>query len=552
MMSSSLVFAANEKKDYRVTAVSSMVKLRSNQLPPRGESVESSFSLHGARGEGESGQILITAIKPLKKVTVTARPLTGPKGFTIALELLLAAYVPIKKPVLPPVGFGVAGDYPDPLLPIKSFDIPSKISQSVFFNVWVPAGAPAGEYTGSITISPENAKPETIALKFRVYDVTLPKQSFLKTDMQIWNFLTGWYGANYSREMLTRTRLLCLKYRCTSPEWMDLKHFITINTDGTFSANWVGFDQAVQYNIDQGATVFRLQDLFVCQKYNLPETPQAEADLGMRLKLVEEHLKAKGWLDWCYFYIFDEPDPDKIPQIKTLCRLIHKYAPKLRIIFVYNEGLKNETPSELIGYVNLWVPIMGGFNPSFLSGRQAAGEEVWAYSCGSRSWPYPNGIDHVGSAARAVGWWCWRYKVTGFLYWGMDYWVKDPWADPEVYPGVNGDGYLLYPDPKKIHDPYPSIRLLCTRDGFEDYDLMYLLQKRIGEIKSNAMFYRQNKTLIDHAESLLDLSNVIKSKMSYIQNSNVYEQRHRRILENLESFKGLISGNVKSMLTSDR
>jgi hypothetical protein len=523
--------------DYQISAMSSMTKLRQDQMPSAGGTT---FSLHAARGEGESGQILIATTEAIEQVTIEASSLTGPNGATIMPEIFRVAYVPVTSVVWPTLGFGVAGNYPDPLLLADSFDVAANTSQSVFFNVWVPADVPGGEYTGTITLSAENACTKTVTLILHVYDIDLPKQPFLKTDMQIWNFLPGWYGANYSGPMLDRTRLLCLKYRCTSPEWMDLRYFITKNADGTFTANWTGFDQSVQYFFGQGATVFRLQDLFT-QEYTLPATQQEEADMGIRLAMTQTHLEEKGWLDRCYFYIFDEPDSSKIISIQVTCNLIHEYAPKLRVLLTYNPGFGTDTPTQFIDYIDLWVPIMNYYNESFLSARQAAGDEVWGYTCGSQLSPYLNGIDHTLTAPRAVGWWCWRYKVTGYLYWCMDYWTKNPWVDPQTYLGVNGDGYLLWPDQKKTHDPYPSIRLACTRDGFEDFDLMYMLQTRINAIKSNSSLYLPNKTLVDNAETVLDISSVISSTTTFSTDPNVYEQRHQAILENLDSLKDIDS-----------
>jgi hypothetical protein len=354
--------------------------------------------------------------------------------------------------------------------------------------------------------------------------------------MQIWNFLPNWYGNNYSGPMLDRTRLLCLKYRCTSPEWMDLRAFITKNTDGTFTANWTSFDQTVQYWFDQGATVFHLQDLFVSQQYNLPATPQEQADMGARLAMAQTHLEEKGWLDRCYFYIFDEPSSSKIAQVKTLCSLIHQYAPKLHILLTYYSNLGTNAPTTLIGYTNPWVPKMEYFNASFLSARQAAGDEVWCYSCGYPDTPYPNGIGQTGAIGRAIGMWCWQYNCQGYIYWCMDYWTSDPWTD-----NSKGDGYLLWPDPNKVDDPYPSIRLACTRDGFEDYDLMYMLRARINEIKGVSALYVQNKTVVDNAQTLLNTSSMIPSITVFSTDPNAYEQHHQMVLEKLEVLKNLVT-----------
>jgi hypothetical protein len=512
--------------DYQVTAISPMVKLRKDQIP---NSQVTSYSLHAARGEGESGQLVISSTETLTKVTCEAQPLTGPNGITITPELKLVAYVHRT------TGFDVTGDYPDPLKPMKSFDVTGGTSQSVFFNVWVPTDAPVGEYTGAITVTAENGIAKTISLTLRVYNVALPTQPLLKTDMQIWNFLPNWYGDNYTGPMLDRTRLLCLKYRCTSPEWMDLRYFITKNTDGTFTANWTSFDQTAQYWFDQGATVFHLQDLFVSQQYNLPATSQEEADMGTRLAMTQTHLEEKGWLDRCYFYIFDEPNLLQISQVKTQCSLIHQYAPKLHILLTYCSNLGTNAPTTLIGYTNPWVPKMDYYNASFLSARQAAGDEVWCYSCSYPDTPYPNGIGQAGVVGRAVGMWCWQYKCQGYLYWCMDYWTSDPWTD-----NSKGDGYLLWPDPNKVDDPYPSIRLACARDGFEDYDLLSMLKTRINAIKANSILYQQNKTLVDGAESLLNTSAIVSSISTFSKEPSVYEEHHQTVLEKLGTLMSLV------------
>jgi hypothetical protein len=65
----------------------------------------------------------------------------------------------------------------------------------------------------------------------------------------------------------------------------------------------------------------------------------------------------------------------------------------------------------------------------------------------------------------------------------------DPLHDPAIindtnYPNghCNGDGFLFYPDPEGKDLPYSSMRLEITRDAFEDYDLLTLLERQGGEI----------------------------------------------------------------------
>jgi hypothetical protein len=82
----------------------------------------------------------------------------------------------------------------------------------------------------------------------------------------------------------------------------------------------------------------------------------------------------------------------------------------------------------------------------------------------------------------------WQYKVTGVLYWGLNYWIS--WGAPVTEPkfpagewkssttydsaGLLGDGYSIYPGPTADH-PLSSIRLETMRDGIEDYEYLYRL-----------------------------------------------------------------------------
>ncbi|MFN4180393.1 MAG: sugar-binding protein, partial [Armatimonadota bacterium] len=128
-------------KPYAVFAVSPMLKLRPEQIPT-GEPISqrNPITLFAARGEGESIQIVVAALEQtLKNVKVNASPLVGPKGNLIFPEIRLVGYVPVQKPT--PGGFGIVGRYPDPLLPLRNFDVMAGECQSVWLTVWVPRDA---------------------------------------------------------------------------------------------------------------------------------------------------------------------------------------------------------------------------------------------------------------------------------------------------------------------------------------------------------------------------------------------------------------------------
>jgi hypothetical protein len=162
---------------YLVQALPALVKARPEQLAPGSPAV--SLALHAARGEAESGQVLVTPLREgLRQVNARVQ-LRGPDGAALAAELRLLGTVPVAHPTA--VSFGVAGDYPDPLKPLRPFDVEVGTSQSLWLTVRVPADAVPGEYTGAVTVAPSGREPVALPLTITVYPVDLPALSFLKT-----------------------------------------------------------------------------------------------------------------------------------------------------------------------------------------------------------------------------------------------------------------------------------------------------------------------------------------------------------------------------------
>jgi len=207
------------------------------------------------------------------------------------------------------------------------------------------------------------------------------------------------------------------------------------------------------------------------------------------LRQTEEHLAAKGWLDMAYLYVIDEPGADAFGGVKQVFEFVHNAAPRLKRLLTYGYGASRPIEpgkpryAELAGFVDIHVPHSDCFEPVYLAGRRKLGEEIWAYVCISAQRPYLNcwGIDYPGTSPRVLFWQLHRYGITGFLYWAINYWEKDPWKDPMTYPGGNADGSLLYPGGE---GPVDSLRWEATRDGIEDYDYLELAARRAEELRA--------------------------------------------------------------------
>ncbi|MCX7969204.1 MAG: DUF6067 family protein [Armatimonadetes bacterium] len=539
-------------KPYAVFAVSPMLKLRPEQVPS-GEPVSSRnpVTLFAAKGEGESVQIVVAALeKSLKNVKVGVSPLVGPRGALILPEVRLVGYVPVQKPT--PGGFGIAGRYPDPLLPLREFYVPEGECRSVWLTVWVPRDAEAGDYEGAITVEPESDERTSVPIRLRVYDVTLPTQSFLKTCVLIWDYKARQvYGDAWTPDRSRRFYELCLRYRFTPPPPLPWDKVFVKQTDGTWTANWDEFDREVEAWMKKGVTAFSIWSVLHWGT-NLP--PESErADVAAKLRLLGEHLKRKGWSERFYFYVFDEPSTSEFINIEALCRFVHENAPNLNILLTAGYGatgpFRTHAPTPdgaayraLKGFINIWVPHIDCFDEPFLRERKEAGDQVWMYVCIStvgKTYPDIWRIDWTGVAHRAVGWWLWRYNCDGFLYWCVNYWTDDKgqpfdlFANPVAYPGGNGDGFLFYPDPQK-GDPIPSVRAEIFRDGIEDYDLLTMLVQFAKSFKRNGQISAKFAKLLKQAEQLLDASNLIVAPNKFVDDPIAYEQRHRQILNLLE------------------
>ncbi len=515
---------------YAVFAVSPMTKLRPEQLPDS-EPVKS-VTLFAARGEGESVQLLIAALeRPLTNVRVTVSPLVGPKGSLLVPEARLVGYVPVQKPT--PGGFGVVGRYPDPLLPLRPFDVPHGEHQSVWLTVWVPQDAAPGDYEGAVLIEPQNAPRTTVRLRVRVFPVTLPTQSFLKTCVLIWDYKAKQvYGDAWTPERSRRFYELCLRYRFTPPPPLPWDKVFVQQPDGTWGANWDEFDRAVEEWMRKGATAFSIGGILRWGTKPPPAEQQAEA--AAKLRLLNDHLTAKGWSERFYFYVFDEPSSKEWDNIKQLCGFVKQHGPNLQVLLTAGYGATGSfrthapTPEgaayrELADFIKIWVPHIDCFDEPFLRQRKAAGDQVWMYVCIStigKTYPDIWRIDWTGVAHRVIGWWLWRYGCDGFLYWCVNYWTDekgnpfDLFSNPVAYPGGNGDGFLFYPDPQR-GDPIPSVRAEIFRDAIEDYDLLTLLKQR-----------NPNSPLLQ-ADALVPAPN------KFVDDPQAYEQRHRALLEAL-------------------
>ncbi len=191
---------------------------------------------------------------------------------------------------------------------------------------------------------------------------------------------------------------------------------------------------------------------------------------------LQKHLSAKGWLQYFYTYMFDEPEPKDYPHVNHLLSQVKLPPPSA----LKNMMTARSFPPEL-PFVDIWCPEVYSYNAELSAAEQQKDREVWWYVAFSTRHPFPNiWIDYPAIDCRIWPWLSWKHDIDGMLYWSITYWPKNPWMTGEMFPRANGDGSVLYPG--NDGKPVDSIRWECLRDGMEDYEVFCLLEAAAREL----------------------------------------------------------------------
>ncbi|NOZ21098.1 MAG: DUF4091 domain-containing protein [Planctomycetes bacterium] len=265
-------------------------------------------------------------------------------------------------------------------------------------------------------------------------------------------------------------------------------------------------------------------------------------------KTLVDHLVEKGWYDKHCVYWFDEPAPKDYPFVVEGMKCLKRAEPRLKRM------LTEQPEPELLGHVDIWLPVLSAYDREKLWPRMARGEVVWWYICCGPKTPYPNNfIDHPAIEPRIWFWMTWREKVTGNHIWHVNYWngrlvypppdLQNPWEDPMSYVSGygrpvgfvgywgNGDGRSVYPpnrDPKNdkkkyLCGPVNSIRWELLREGIEDYEYFYLLRQKIAALEKSG----KHQALVKEAKALLDIPTGIIEDLTHYTKDPTKLEAHR-------------------------
>jgi len=476
---------------------SSMLRMLPTTLPAsRPETLQARIALAG--GEWESYQVALRTAPgvELRDCTVQLGDLADGHGHVIPasdLQWHQVGYVEFKEfsqgAVLPEDA--APGWWPDPLLPVSTFDVTPAFTQALWFTVYARPGTPAGVYRGNVVIAPAQADPVQVAVEAEVYGFELPVQPHLKTAFALMDgFLEKLYGKPLPVELRRAYGDYLLQHRLNPDD--------ISRTDPPDLAD-------LEYYDARGLNAFNVLNMveprgtrtWVCWSPGEVYTPAFKQQLIARLDPYVAELKQRQCFHKAYIYTFDERGEEFWPILREYFGLVQqRYGiPTLTTAYVPQDP-------EVMKDLNIdWnCPLTAVYKYEQAEACRRAGLQVWAYTCCGPRKPYANILgDDPLIESRLLWWQAYHQQFDGFLFWGLNIWDRqhndyliDPerdgprlrWSITTSPPGsgwtsaLHGDGELLYPTKD---GPLGCIRLANIRDGLEDYEYLWKLAELTGD-----------------------------------------------------------------------
>ena len=434
-------------------------RLAPSDRPP--ELSASGLFLSGARREAEPTLLVLGPAAGRVRIDFEPFPELGPRA---GPEIARAEYVDGWSERLVPLSSGATvdldGDRPVPL----------------WVEVRIPADARNGEHQTSVTLTPEGGSPTTIPVTLYVYDFSIPEEIHFATQMNV--DISSLVGSGTVDD--AKSLLFDLRMTPKSVTWPSgFSWGITWENDRSSAPCEIFWDEpdegpeysigslAGRYILGEGwndigfpnAMIFQFVDNSTPRPGSFCGISRGDhygssaynAEWSQFLSALEVYLRDNGYLERAYYYVQNEPQNTEDERLAAhLCRLTRAAAPGLRIAI-------SEEPKPTIaeaaeggcGY-DIWIAHIRAYQQDYAWQRQRDhGEEVWLYSLPHDPDPYfnPARSDSEGMDMRIIPWVSWRYRATGWAYYDANI----------FFDGGNS-----------------NIRGLLMREGFEDYEYLYL------------------------------------------------------------------------------
>ena len=477
---------------------------------------QADISLVMAKGEYESGQIIITPDKDIPYYNVEVSDLINETGARIPKDKISVyheRYIPVS---VNSERTGVPlGMYPDALVPMSAIvkyeenKIKANENQGVYITFETTTDQAVGTYKGTVTLDFESYK-KSVPVTVNVVDVTVSEETHSRSC-----FLTRWpfeHGElDTSQEKVDAYNDALIKYRL-APEYVILERDRTEESINRY------VEKSSEYLMDP-----RLSCLSIpCGTnsnygYNAIDVDNFETYL---YKYVEKSYELNfNLLSKLIYYnaTIDEAVLVGLPdeQISLNARLFNQTVKKVADALEADTSVTSPLKDEIINsirnlphvctfayeerfadydgdsYINTFCPLYNSMDTEeqrALYHQSEKQPEMWWYGCNNPRYPYTS--YHVDIAntlpPRLLGWMQAEYDIVGNLYWAVNYYgiLDDYFAtDAHRIAGVEMEGLLFYPGGQYgLVEPIGSLRLESIRDGLEEYEIMYSLKEKFKEL----------------------------------------------------------------------
>jgi len=532
-----------------------MVKVFPDDLPDHGSD---KLSISAAQNESEPLQLVFRSPTKYEDLEIRVNPPSDNDGNQLEdVDIGVVGYVPINYPSyyygdgvtkfwqtkMPSGPFGTdgwIGWWPDPILPMQSFDLPAHFTKAAWIEINVPEDALPGAYKGSVSLVHKGDVVKEIPLEMTVYDFVLPETSGVATIDVFFNNRDMYGRKNTEQEYIEKYWDFMKKHRIAPGMVNPQPRFSLV--DGEVKIDFTKFDRAASVFFDE----FKFHktwtpwefflfwwgvppiDFLGVQPYE-GVSPYPGVDrsklrpeyirvLKSALTQYWEHMKEMGWDDRVIMYLSDEPgdDPDMVAQAQAICDLIHEVDPEIPIYistWYYRPKLE--------GYVDIWgVSHRGGgwghpVPVEDLAKIRSNGGKLYFTTDGQNCTDTP----YLGFE-RLITYFCYKYDVSSYEFWAANWHTLDPYRYGwhkyhRQYGSVgygawtrypNGDGIFIHPGPPVgVDHLVATIRVKLIREGVEDYEYMKLLGQLIEECSAAGKDTRSAREALGRAQDLVNI-----------------------------------------------
>jgi len=466
------------------------------------------MTLHAPRGGRAGFQVLLRGVKP-------GAPLACEFEGNLSPEIYQLIDVNVPENSGPPCS-AIPPDQPTPeyvirkapyrvyeaLRPLKGGDTARAETDALYVSFMVPVEAQPGKQIGSLRVR-VGKEAVDVGVTLNVHNARVPKEGHLRVTnwfntgrMAYQHKVEPWSEAHW--EMLRSYAKMMRRGRQT--DFIPVKPEVTKRSDQSgWDFDFSRTERMIRMFLDEGFTHIELPHVFGHDRRKesvarfvvsvdgepVPGTShKAYEFLSQYLPAWAELLRSNGWYERAIQHIVDEPPPDEFDNYRIMAGTVRKFLPGVPLIDALGDP-------DLDGAVDIWVPVSESYEEKRegFEAHRSRGDTLWFYTCCNPTGFYLNRlIDNELLRTRLLHWGNWRYRLDGFLHWGLNQVIEiqDPFENtcPPHGPYHNfhlppGDSHIVYPGDD---GPWSSVRFEAMAAGIEDYELLRVVGERDEEL----------------------------------------------------------------------